>query len=292
MSGRVAALWRYPVKSMQGERLDHAEVTAAGLLGDRAYAVIDGDTGKVASAKHPRKWARLLDCAARFDAEPSGGPPPAVVLTLPDGTEVRSDDAGVDDVLSNVFGRKVSLTAAAPETRTLEEVWPDIDDLAPAEFIERTTIDREPNGEAVSDIAMALAAPPGTFFDLSPLHLVTTATLEHLESLYPEGRFDPRRYRPNALLEVDGEGFVENDWPAHTVTLGGVQAGIDLVTMRCVMTTLAQPDLPADRRLLQTIAQHNRVEIPGLGHWACAGVYAHVARPGVVRVGDPVVLEP
>jgi uncharacterized protein len=289
--GTVAALWRYPVKSMQGERLDAAEVTANGTVGDRSYAVVDVETGKVASAKHPRKWGRLLECEAAFVSQPAAGvPPPPVRITLPDGATVRSDDAGVDDALSSALGRPARLTSVVPDECTLEEVWPDIEGLAPAEFIEQTTTDHE-DGEPVSDIAMGLAAPKGTFYDLAVLHLLTTATLEHLGSLYPEGRFDVRRYRPNVLIDTGERGFVENDWPGRTVGIGSdLEASVSLATMRCVMTTLAQPDLPKDRVLLQTIARHNRIEIPGLGHWACAGVYAGVAAPGSVRVGDPVSL--
>lgn len=59
--GRVVSIWRYPVKSMLGEELDSTYVTERGLTGDRADAVVDQKTGKVASAKNPRKWGRLFD---------------------------------------------------------------------------------------------------------------------------------------------------------------------------------------------------------------------------------------
>lgn len=293
--GEVAELWRFPVKSLLGESLPAAEVTSRGVVGDRAYAVVDESDGKVASAKNPRKWSRLLELSASFVEPPvADGPPPPVAITFPDGTVRRSDD-GADAALSTFLGRPVRLasTAAAPEQRTLEEVWPDIDGLAPTEFIAATRIGTE-DGEAVSDITMALAAPPGTFFDLSVLHLVTTATLDALRALEPEGDFDVRRYRPNVVVRTAGAGFVENDWVARRVVLGdgGAVASVSMPTMRCVMTTLAQPGgLPRDRRLLSTIARHNRIEISGLGRWACAGVYADAAAPGTVSVGDTVGLD-
>ena len=67
--GSVGALWRYPVKSMMGERVETVVVTERGILGDRAYALVDQNTGKLGSVKNPRKWGFLLTCKARF-AEP------------------------------------------------------------------------------------------------------------------------------------------------------------------------------------------------------------------------------
>ena len=289
----VASVWRYPVKSMQGERLDAAELTLTGVVGDRAYAVLDVATGKVASAKHPRKWAALLRCAAGFVEQPlPTAPLPPVRITLPDGDGVTSDDPATDQRLSDVLGRPVRLVSVAPDSRILEEVWPDVEGLAPAEFIEATSVASDDPTETVSDIAMGLAAAPGTFYDLAPLHVITTATLDRLAALAPGCRFDVRRYRPNLVVGTDGDdGFVENAWPGRTLRLGDdAEAAVDLATMRCVMTTLAQDDLPDDRETLRAIARHNRIEIPGLGHWACAGVYAHVSRAGSVRAGDAVTV--
>jgi uncharacterized protein YcbX len=293
--GDVSELWRFPVKSMLGERLEECHITDRGLVGDRAYAVVDETDGKVASAKNPRKWSRLLELSAAFvDAPVAGAPPPPVAVTFPDGTVRRSDDAEVDGALSDFVGRPVRLTSAAPPQRTLEEVWPDIEGLAPAEFIASTQIGTEEGDEPVSDISMALAAPPGTFFDLAVLHLLTTATLEALRALQPDGDFDVRRYRPNVLVGGEGDGFGENGWVGASLALGGdgAVASVMMPTMRCVMTTLAQPGLARDRRLLTTIARHNRVEISGLGRWACAGAYCGAAGTGTVRVGDPVRLLP
>ena len=68
--GSVTGLWRFPVKSMRGERLDEAHVTEGGLVGDRAYALIDDDTGKVVSAKSVKQFPDLLACRARFVEPP------------------------------------------------------------------------------------------------------------------------------------------------------------------------------------------------------------------------------
>jgi uncharacterized protein YcbX len=288
VTGTVAAIWRYPVKSMLGESLAACEVTAAGIVGDRAFALIDAEDGTVASAKNPRKWGRLLDCRATFLDDG------AVEIALPDGGSVRSDDPDVDARLGAVVGRPVRLAATAPDDRAFEEVWPDIEGLAPEELIAGTTIGHE-DGEPVSRLPLGLAAPPGTFFDLAVLHALTTATLARLRALAPDATFAVERYRPNVLLDVGdgaaGGGFVENDWVGRTVTFGGARMAVSMPTMRCVMTTLPQQGLPRDRETLRTIAAHNRLEIAGLGQWACAGVYGDVAQPGRVRVGDPVAVD-
>ncbi len=288
----IDALYRFPVKSMLGEQVEQAELTSRGLVGDRAYALVDTGDGTVASAKYPRKWGALLGMSARFTAEPvAGGPVPPVTITLPDGDELHSDDPGTDAALSDLVGRSVRLTSDAPEGSRFEEQWPDIEGLAPASFIEGTTHAVE-GGEPVSAIGLGMMAPPGTFFDLAALHVVTRATLERLTELGPDGRFDVLRYRPNVLVAGTDPGFAEDEWVGRGLRLGDTaRAGISMLTMRCVMTTLAQGDLPEDRGTLRTVARHHRREIPGLGTWACAGVYADVTGDGVVRTGDPVTLD-
>jgi uncharacterized protein YcbX len=291
--GTVDQLWRFPVKSMQGESVASVEVTERGVAGDRLWALVDVSDGKVVSAKNPRKWARVLELSAAYvdDVGPDGAAPPPVAVTLPDGTVVRSDVASDDasGVLSRFLGREVRLTASVPEAPVMEETWPDdVEGLAPASFIESTRIASD-DGDTVSDIRMAMAAPPGTFFDLASLHLLTTSTLASLRAAHPDGDFDVRRYRPNVVVATSGGGFVENDWVGRSVALGsaGAATEISMATMRCVMTTMAQPGLVRDVSLLQTIARTNRLSMLG-GQWACAGAYGSVAGVGTVRVGDPV----
>src|SRR3990170_2248275 len=266
--GSVVALWRYPVKSMMGEELNAAEVTERGLLGDRAYALVDPSNGKVASAKNPRKWAKLFDFRAALAEPPRVGEkiPPARI-TLPDGTIVTSERGDLNQILSNVLGREVTLATAAPKTPSLEEYWPDMDGLA--------------HRETITDEAM----PAGTFFDLAVIHVLTTATIDRLRELYPQGRFEVRRFRPNIVVEpTSGEkNFIENAWIGRTLAIGDeVRLRITGPCPRCVMTTLPQGDLPRDPGILRTAAQHNQVNV---------GVYAAVLRGGTIRRGDPVKLE-
>jgi uncharacterized protein YcbX len=272
VEGSVVGLWRYPVKSMMGEELNAAEVTQRGLLGDRQFALIDRSTGKVVGAKNPRKWGNFFDFRAAYVEPPEPGSKlPAVRLTLPDGTVVTSEQADLPQILSKALGREVAF-AEAQEGRessgtTAEEYWPDMDGLD--------------YRDTVTDFEL----PAGTFFDLAVVHLLTTATIERLRALYPEGRFEVRRFRPNIVVSTspDARGFVENDWIGHTVAVGdAVRLRITGPCPRCVMTTLPQGDLPKDPGILRAAAQHNHANV---------GVYADVIAGGTTRRGDPVTLE-
>ncbi|WP_147256917.1 MOSC domain-containing protein [Pseudonocardia hierapolitana] len=283
----VTALYRYPVKSMLGESLQRCRVDERGIVGDRAYALVDVETGTVASAKVPRLWGGLLGFSAHCVDEPERDVAPSVEITFPDGSVHHSGDADIDAALSAAIGRDVRLIATPPEGAGFEEVWPDIDGLAPEAVIAGTRVRDEDTGERVSRFDLAAMAPHPAFFDLAVLHLLTTATLQRLRELAPSATFDERRYRPNVVLDAEGDGFVENGWSGRTVAFtGGATAAVSIPTMRCVMTTLAQGELPRDADTLRTIAKHNRVEIPGLGTWACAGAYADVTGAGELRAGE------
>src|SRR2546427_7075805 len=119
--GSVVSLWRYPVKSMMGEELNATDVTERGLLGDRAYALVDSSDGKVASAKNPRKWPGLFDFRATF-TEPvrPAARVPSVRIVLPDGTTVTRDQGDLNQVLSKALNREVTLRAAQHGAVTAE----------------------------------------------------------------------------------------------------------------------------------------------------------------------------
>jgi uncharacterized protein YcbX len=267
-AGSIVSLWRYPVKSMQGEELNASVVTERGLLGDRAFALVDAETGRVASAKNPRKWPGLFSYRAAFAETPRGDAPlPPLRLTLPDGATVSGGQGDRDRVLSAAVGRPVSLRGSAPQAPVLEEYWPDLEGLS--------------HRDAVTDEAM----PAGTFFDLAAVHLLTTATLDQLRSVYPQGRFEVRRFRPNIVVACGPEasGFVEQAWVGRTLSLGEeVRLHVTGPCPRCVMTTLPQADLPHDPGILRTAVRH------GQGH---VGVYARVVRGGTLRRGDTVRVE-
>jgi uncharacterized protein len=267
----VGALWRYPVKSMMGEEVNAAEVTERGLVGDRQFAVVDAATGMVAGAKNPRKWGSFFDFRAAYVEPPQRASKlPAVRLTLPDGTVVTSEQPDLTQILSTALGREVVFAEARGNGESAgaqaEEYWPDMDGLEHRDTVTEWEL------------------PAGTFFDLAVVHLLTTATIERLRALYPAGRFEVRRFRPNIVVSTapDAQGFVENDWIGRPIAIGDeVRLQITGPCPRCVMTTLPQGDLPKDAGILRTAAQHNQANV---------GVYADVIAGGAIRRGDAVTL--
>ncbi|MCJ7709409.1 MAG: MOSC domain-containing protein, partial [Chloroflexi bacterium] len=262
--GTVAELWRFPVKSMQGEQLQQAELTDRGLVGDRSYGLIDLATGKAVSAKSVNDFPGLMGFKATFVEEPRDGcEPPPVRIELPDGTLVTSDSGNADGALSAWFKREVTLGRAAPVKPSPRRSRIDIDGLVAADSL----------------------------LDAFPVSVITTSTLYRLCELQPGSRFDPRRFRMNLVLGTAAPGFLENDWVGRALGVGdAVRLNITMLDPRCVMTTLPQDDLPEDADILRTLTRHNRHQVADLGRLPCAGVYAVVAVPGTIRVGDDVAL--
>ncbi len=287
--GTVAELWRFPVKSMQGEQLDSLDVTSTGIAGDRAYAVVDSRTGKVASAKHPRLWPGLLGCRATFVNEPRpGAAPPPARIELADGTASSTDAPDVDTVLSRFFGRDVHLTTAAPADYTIDEYRPDVENLNPEG--DRDVVVQQRLGAAFfDDIGLPSLVPAGALVDLFPLSVMTTSSLAWFRALAPDADWDVRRFRMNIIVSGADDGLAENTWVGSSLTVGpDVVLLAAIPTPRCVMTTLAQHDRPRDPGILRTIARHNRVDIMGRGLYPCAGVYAVATSPGQLKTGHDV----
>src|ERR687898_1727085 len=289
--GAVAGLWRFPVKSMRGELLEQAEFTERGLVGDRAYALIDADTGKVVSAKSVRLFPGLFGCRAAFVEPPRlGGELPPVRIALPDGTSVSSDSSDVDSVISAYFRREVTLARAAPDDFTIDQYHPDIEDVDPAGYRD-TFVEQKLGSAFFAEAGLPSPLPAGSFMDLFPVSVLTTSTLEQLSELRPQSRFDQRRVPVKVIVDTQEGGVVENDWIGLKLPIGeAVRLGVALPDPRCVMTTLAQEDLPKDTEVLRTLTRHNRVQVGGAGLFPCAGVYAVVEAPGTMRVDDRVAL--
>ena len=263
---RVVSIRRSPVTSMMGEEINACDVTERGLLGDRAYALIDAETGKVAGAKNPRKWPGMFAFRAEFVEPPAAGRAiPAARISFPDGSIGVTGEADLDSRLGAALTRPVRVASAPSGGSTFEIYFPDQPWLA--------------RRDEVADVA----TPVGTFFDQAIVHLVTTATLDRLRELAPGSRFEARRFRPNLIVEVPGaEGFAEDDWIGRSVAIGpDLVLEVSGPCPRCVMTTLEQGDLPRDPQVLRAIVQE---------HGGHVGVYASVSRAGRVRRGDTVAI--
>lgn len=284
----VVELWRFPVKSMGGTRVDTLRIDRRGVHADRLWAVRDVEKGVTASA---RRIPVLLQCSARYAAEPTedAGPGnvPAVVITMPDGREFDGADPEADAALSELVGREVRLVALpAPKDTSAHRMslQTSLDNFA-ADQVRRDfglgDTDELPDTSVFSTRQMVTLArystPPGTFVDLSPVHVLTTASLR---SLSADGNpYDVRRFRPNVLVDIDAEGFPESAWVGGEVRLGGVVLSVTNPTIRCVVPTRPQPGVELDTSLTRRLAERTDRFL---------GIYADVATPGTVRVGDDV----
>ena len=289
--GVIESLWRFPVKSFKGEKLNQVQFEKRGVLGDREYALIDKETGKVVSAKSVKQFPDLLMCAANYLEAPQAGKKiPPVRITLADGTTVNSDSENANQILSDFFKRDVTLTRVAPEDFTIDQYHPDLENLDPAGH--RNTSTEQKLGSALfKDMGIDSPLPPGSFMDVFPATVITTSTLEHLQELRPETNFDVRRFRMNVVAKTHDPGFIENSWVGKTLRIGNdVQLVVTMPDPRCVMTTLAQDNIPKDNHILRTLAEHNRLDIMGSGKYPCAGVYAVIGTTGLVQVNDSVEL--
>jgi hypothetical protein len=286
-AGTIAELWRFPVKSMAGEWLERAEIASGGVVGDRLWAVRDEKLGCITGGK---RLPALMTCTARFLAEPDadamGDRVPPVAITLPDGSELRSDQPDIDARLSQFLGRAVTLCRRRPASErahyraarfTLADIRLQFG-LGPDEPVPDFSMFPTPMLLELS----RYATPPGSYFDAYPLHILTTATVDELRRLAPSVDVVALRFRPNLLVATPGVGLVENGWCGGLLAAGTLEAAIDIPSVRCSMTTRAQPGLGADAGVLRAVVEHAR---------RCAGVYARVERPGHVRVGDPVEVE-
>ena len=288
--GTVDGLWRFPVKSMLGEQLDAADLSQRGVVGDRAYALRDKQTGKVASAKHAKLWPDLLKCRASFVEPPrvDSEVPPARI-DLADGTSVLSDAPDIDAVLSRFFGRDVELASAADHGYTIDQYHPDVEDYDP-EGHQDEVVEAQLGAAFFNERGLPSAVPEDSFFDLFPVSVLTTSTLGRLGELEPESDFDVRRFRMNVIVGLPEQGFVENNWVGHSIAIGDqVRLGVALPDPRCCMPSVEQENLPRDPKILKALARHNRIDVAG-ALFPCAGVYAVAESTGTIRRDDRVSL--
>lgn len=304
--GTIQQIWRHPVKSMAGERLDECTVGPLGIPGDRGWALRDEKTREITNGK---KIPRLMECAATYQEQPSQGTTPNVKIIFPDGKQINSGDANVNLQLSQVLGKEVTLWPLQPASnrahyrrqtaaaRTLgrlsrfkafREALPGIMSLTNQEAGVREMFSREadepiPNLSVLPAEVLEFTSPLGTYFDAFPINVLTTASLEAMSRFNPSAVWDVRRFRPNFLVETEKgfEGLIEAGWTGRILRVGSVDLKCEIPCARCGMTTHEHSGLPRDSSVLRSIVKDANQSL---------GMYASVVQSGAVNIGDPVEL--
>jgi uncharacterized protein len=302
--GTIQQIWRYPVKSMAGERLESCTVESLGIPGDRGWAVRDETTGEITNGKH---FPLLMQSAARYRIERVDSIP-QVDITLPDGSTIGSDAEDVNERLSQLLGKPVTLWPRLPATdldhyrrksktarvfgrlakfKAFRKALPTLTSFGSANAELREAFSREPD-EPIPDISklppevLEFTSPPGTYFDAFTIQLLTTSSLATMKRLNPDAIWDARRFRPNFLIESHLSGLIESEWDSRKIRVGNAHLICNIPTMRCGMTIQAQKDLPKDPSVLRSIVKDADQNL---------GMYASVVVGGMVRVGDAVELK-
>lgn len=282
--GTIEEIWRFPFKSMAGERLDRAQLGPKGIVGDRGWAVRDEERGGIRGAK---KIPGLMQCAARYVSEPRLNEVPPVEIELPDGSVIRSDADDASGRLSAALGRPVSLWPLQPATNLAHYRRGAPDHERPTD--ELRAVFGLASDEPLPDLSIfpseltEYESPPGTYFDAFPLLLLTTASLAELQRRAPDSRIDVRRFRPNLVIapENGASGWVEANWAGRRMQIGDIPLDAHMLCPRCVMTTLPQDDLPKDPKIMRTLVKEANQNL---------GLYATPGGEGTIEVGDPVYL--
>lgn len=290
--GQVAELWRYPVKSLGGQRVEHVDIGPRGVLGDRLWAVRDVERDVTASA---RRIPALLNATARYTGPvgPDAGPgnAPEVAITFSDGTELCSGDDAVHAKLSELAGREVRLTALPPagDTSLHRLSKHERENMSIASLrtdFGVTEDERFPDMSMFRMVDLATlsrySTPPGMFVDLAPVHVMSRTSLATIGAEIGDD-IDVRRFRPNVLLALEDpdDELPESHWSGSHLTLGDAVLEVTMPTIRCVVPSRGQPGLEVDRRITKAVAGRAQ---------RCLGVYCWVATDGAVRVGDAVGL--
>jgi uncharacterized protein YcbX len=279
--GKVSEIWRFPVKSMGGSRLERADVGVGGIAGDRAWAMRDELRREVQWGK---RFPVLMRCQARYLEEPGSGGVTPVAITFPDGETLTSLDAGIHDKLSALTGIEARLWPLQPAADVeFYKRFPQDPEAFMAEVFQREDGEPLPDLSVLPEVLIEHVAVPGTFFDNEAVNVMTTASLAHLRARHPQAAWDVRRFRPNFLVETTAglAGLVESGWGGRCLRIGEVELELTVPTPRCGMTVQPVDELPFDKTVLRAIVSDAA---------QCLGIGAHCRRPGTVRVGDTVEL--
>ena len=272
----ILNIYRYPVKSMMGERLSEADIGEAGIPGDRSWAVRDEKRGGIRGGK---KIPQLMTLAAKSGAT-------APLITTPDGDSASASSNDINEWLSDKLNHPVTLWPLLPADQLdhYRRGAPDTEDF---EQELRAVFGRLPE-EPLPDLTgfeelLEFESPPGTYFDAFPISIMSQQSLATMNQLEGESRFDVRRFRPNLLVDIPGTDhpFPEQAWVGKTLSIGSVKLKIEMTCPRCSMTTHGFDDLPRDTEVMRKLVNHSDGNL---------GIYASVQSPGKISLEDHIVI--
>lgn len=283
--GTIKEIWRYPVKGMAGESVESCSLGETGLNGDRIWALRDEARQEIQSCKFRPELLLCTACCRNEDPSGAGG---QVDVLFPDGAVIGSDNTEIHGKLSRLTGHASTLEPLRPASdldfyrrhKRDDHTW--LEEL-------KATFDREP-GEPLPDLdqlpqsAVDFVSVLGTFFLVTPFHMLTTATLGHLKSLHPHSDWDARRFRPNVVIDTGpgAEGLLEQAWVGKQLAFGDATVDCTDTTPRCGAVTRAQRDFSADKTILRTIVKDAEQNV---------GIYGAVVNSGDLRIGDDVYVK-
>ncbi|MBD3618506.1 MAG: MOSC domain-containing protein [Chromatiales bacterium] len=283
--GRIKAIWRYPVKGMAGESLGTAHLDARGVQGDRLWAVQDLKRQEIQSCKFRPS---LLQCRARCIGDGSGLGLGAVEVQFPGGEVLAGDDPGIHQRISALLGHDSALRSLRPieheafyrRYKADAHTW--LKEL-------KATFEREAGEPPLPDLDNLPQAMqdyvtlPGTFFLVSPFHILTTASLAHMQALHPQSDWDIERFRPNLVIETlpGMEGLVEQAWLGRRLRVGSAQVDCSDTAPRCGAVTRQQSAIGEDKGILRRIVKDADQNL---------GIYADIVTAGEIGVGDEVFM--
>ena len=280
--GKVDSIFRYPVKSMMGEKIEETCVTSNGVLGDRVWAVRDEVRGGIRGAK---KIPHLMQLSAAYVVEPTEhGSDPAEV-TLADGEVIRTDDQNINARLSQALDHKVTIWPIMPKEQLdhYRRGAPDSDDLETElrQVFGRTADEPLPDLSIFPPEILEYESPPGTYFDAFPILILSKKSLAVMNQRLPGSIFDQKRFRPNLLIE-DFNGvsdFPEQAWEGFRLKVGSAVLKAEVVCPRCVVTTHGFEKLPKDPSIMRGLVKENNGNL---------GLYASVEEAGKISEGDKI----
>ena len=278
--GTIKEIWRYPVKSMRGEMLQHCTVGNKGIMGDRGWAVRD-DT--VMEVRGGRYLPGLLNCQARYTEEPKSEPYPAATITMPDGEEVSSNSPVINEWLSKIVGKPVSIWPIQPPDNTEHYRRLPLDEATLRKEFAREPGEPIPDLTQFPEILMKYVSIPGTYFDVTPLQLLTTSSLAYMQEKNPQSNWSTKRFRPNLVIDTgNGAELVENSWLGKRIQVGDVEISCEAPTPRCAITAHSQGDeIEKDPKILRTIVRESDQNL---------GLYCNVQQTGQLKIGAEVIL--